>query len=139
MNKPLQMKASRRAFLGGAGGVVTAAAASVTTPAAAQMLDTLTAAQSASVVLHDPRIPMNAEVAARLVANGARIIELDGDAVRQWRTEIGAVLSRPDTRLFGLTRWADLIIVRGLAAESRRHMRYEQHHPEGGHFTWLIA
>ena len=27
----------------------------------------------------------------------------------------------------------------GLAAESRRHARHEQHHPESGHFTWLIA
>mgnify|MGYP006294289999 CR=1 FL=1 len=43
------------------------------------------------------------------------------------------------TRLFGVTRWSDYLIVKGLAAETRRHTRHEQHHAESGHFTWLIA
>ncbi len=139
MSKPQDMMASRRQFLTGAGVAAAASATTVGSAGAATALDTLAAAQSASVVLHDPRIPMSREVAARLTANGARIIALDGDAVRLWRTEVGTLLARPDTRLFGLTRWADYLIVKGLAAESRRHTRHEQHHAEGGHFTWLIA
>jgi len=140
MSDAVKLKTSRRQFLAGAGvagaaGAATAAAAS----AAHAALGTDEAAGSATVVLHDPRIDLPADVAARLKANGARIITLGDDPVRLWRTEIGAVLREPDTRLFGVTRWSDYLIVRGLAAETRRHARHEQHHPESGHFTWLIA
>jgi hypothetical protein len=138
MSEPLQTKTSRRRFLTGVGGVV-GVAGSVAAPAAPQMADQLTAATSASVVLHDPRIALPGDVAKRLGANGARIITLDADPVRLWRTDVGELLRRPDTRLFGVTRWADYLIVRGLAAESRRHARHEQHHPATEHFTWLIA
>ena len=96
-------------------------------------------AASASVVLHDPRIAMPADIAARLTANGARVIALDDDPVRMWRSEIGAVLADPSTRLLGVTRWADLLIVRGLAAESRRHVRFEKLDAASGTLTWLIA
>jgi hypothetical protein len=105
----------------------------------AAALDTAAAAGSATVVLHDPRIPLPEEVAARLKANGAQLITLGDDTVRLWRTEVGAVLRKADTRLFGVTRWSDYLIVRGLAAETRRHARHEQHHADSGHFTWLIA
>ena len=138
MSEPLQTKTSRRRFLAGAGGVAGVAGASAA-PTAVQAVDQMTAATSASVVLHDPRIALPGDVAKRLAQNGARIITLDADPVRLWRTEVGALLRRPDTRLFGVTRWADYLIVRGLAAESRRHTRHEQHHPGSEHFTWLIA
>lgn len=130
--------ANRRQFiagLGGAAGVVAAPVSSVAAPA----LDAATVAASASVVLVDPSLPMPAEVAARLQQNGARLIELGDDPVRLWRSEVGAVLAHPETKLFGYTRWADFLIVRGLAAETRRHVRHEQLHEAQGHFTWLIA
>jgi hypothetical protein len=138
MNKPLDTNTSRRRFLTGVGGVVGAATATVS-PAVVQAANEFAAAASASVVLHDPRIALPQDLAARLAANGARIIALTDDPVRMWRTEVGALLRRPDTRLFGVTRWADYLIVRGLAAESRRYTRHEQHHAETEHFTWLIA
>jgi len=138
MSEPHQSKTSRRRFLTGVGGVAGVVGANVA-PAAVQVADQLAAATSASVVLHDPRIALPDDVARRLAENGARIITLDADPVRLWRTEVGELLRRPDTRLFGVTRWADYLIVRGLAAESRRHARHEQHHPETEHFTWLIA
>jgi hypothetical protein len=131
-------RTNRRRFLTGAGGVV-GVAATAFAPGAVQAAGQLAAAASASVVLHDPRIALPEDVAEGLAANGARIITLGDDPVRLWRTEVGALLRRPDTRLFGVTRWADYLIVRGLAAESRRHTRHEQHHPGTGHFTWLIA
>ena len=139
MKQPLDVLTSRCRFLTGAGGVGGVATAGVTAPAALEAADSLAAAASASVVLHDPRIPLSRDVAERLAANGAHIVALDDDPVRMWRTRVGELLSRPDTRLFGVTRWADYLIVRGLAAESRRHTRHEQHHVETGHFTWLIA
>jgi len=138
MNEPLQSKTSRRRFLTGMGGVV-GVAGTAAAPAAVQLADPLAAATSASVVLHDPGIALPGDVAQRLVENGARIITLDADPVRLWRTEVGQLLRDPGTRLFGITRWADYLIVRGLAAETRRHARHEQHHPGTGHFTWLIA
>jgi hypothetical protein len=126
----------RRQFL--AGSVVVGAAglvdAASTVPAA-----TLDAASGASVVLHDKRITMDPAIAQRLAGNGAQVIALTGDPVRLWRSEVGAVLQQPDTRLFGVTLWADYLLVRGLAAESRRHVRHERHDPESGTFTWLIA
>jgi len=135
--KPIKFSTTRRGFLAAAGGAAAAATATATgTVNAAQQLN---AADSASVVLHDPSLPMPEDVARRLTANGARIIRLDDDPVRMWRQELGAVLRNPETKLFGLTRWADYLIVRGLAAESRRFPRFEQLHAETGHFTWLIA
>jgi hypothetical protein len=138
MKEPSVTKTSRRRFLTGVGGVVGVAGTAIA-PGLEQAADQLAAAASASVVLHDPRIPLPQDVAERLAANGTRVIALDGDPVRQWRTDVGEVLRRPDTRLFGVTRWADYLIVRGLAAESRRHTCHEQHHPQTEHFTWLIA
>jgi hypothetical protein len=137
MSKVLDATASRRRFLTGTGAVVGATGVSLAT--GGPLADAASAAGAASVVLHDPRIELPADVAARLRANGARVVVLQDDPVRLWRTEIGQLLQHPQTRLFGVTRWADYLIVRGLAAESRRHPRYEQHHAQSGHFTWLIA
>ncbi len=92
-----------------------------------------------AVVLHDRRIAMDPASARRLAGNGAQIIALTEDPVRQWRGAQGALLQQPGTRLFGVTLWADYLIVRGLAAESRRHVRHERHDPDTGIFSWLIA
>ncbi len=128
---------TRRGFLAGAGGA--AAVVTATASGSAAAAQQLSAADAASVVLHDPELPIPDDIARRLEANGARIIRLDDDPVRMWRQELSAVLANRETKLFGLTRWADYLIVRGLAAESRRYPRFEQLHVESGHFTWLIA
>jgi len=137
MTKPLDTLTSRRGFMAGASvaGASIAAAASAGTTASVSIAD---AAASATVVLHDPQFELPAEVAARLAGNGAKLIALDGDPVRLWRSQVGQVLAHPQTRLLGVTRWADLLIVRGLAAETRRHLRHEQFHQSSGYFTWLI-
>jgi hypothetical protein len=126
----------RRQFL--AGGAV-AGATGLANAASSMQVATLDAASRASVVLHDRRIVMDPAIAQRLAGNGARVIALTDDPVRLWRSEVGALLQQPDTRLFGVTLWADYLIVRGLAAESRRHVRHESHDPQAGTFTWLIA
>jgi hypothetical protein len=126
----------RRQFL--AGGAV-AGATSLANAASSTQVATLDAASRASVVLHGRNIPLDPAIAQRLAGNGARVIALTDDPVRLWRSEVGALLQQPDTRLFGVTLWADYLIVRGLAAESRRHVRHESHDPQAGTFTWLIA
>lgn len=133
MTVPTDTLTSRRKFLAGAGLASAAVGVSATTPA-----PVLEAASRATVVLHDPQFALAADVAERLAGNGAQLIALEGDAVRLWRSQVGEVLAHPQTRLFGVTRWADLLIVRGLAAESRRHLRHEQLHESSGYFTWLI-
>ena len=125
----------RRQFLAGSA----VATASGIAASAGSVSTTLDAASRASVVLYDRRITMDPVIAQRLAGNGAQVIALTDDPVRQWRSEVGSLLQRPDTRLFGVTLWADYLIVRGLAAESRRHVRHERHDPEAGTFTWLIA
>lgn len=127
---------SRRGFL--LGGAVAAGAASLTASSPAA-LGLVQQAQAGVVVLHDPRIALPADIAGRLAANGARLVPLEGDVVRLWRGELAAVLGDPATRLLGVTRWPELLIVRGLAAESRRHLRHEQFDPGSASFIWLIA
>jgi hypothetical protein len=137
----LQLPASRRQFLQGgvaltgAGALVAADAARASMSASAALL----AASKASVVLHDPRLAIDAQVAARLEASGARFIALAEDPVRQWRGTQRELLEHRETRLFGITRWPDFLIVRGLAAETRRLVRHEILDPASGVMTWLIA
>lgn len=134
---------TRRRFVAGAAltGTATLATAAQTAAGSAQesLLSAPEATGKASVVLHDPRIQIEPAVRARLEASGARFIELSEDPVRQWRGELAAVLADPSTRLFGVSNWPDFLMVRGLAAESRRHVRHESLDPATGVFTWLIA
>jgi len=134
---------TRRQFVAGAaltGTVTLAASAQASAEAAPPSLSSLEgAALRANVVLHDPRIQIDPAVRARLEASGARFIELAQDPVRQWRGELAGVLADPGTRLFGVSNWPDFLMVRGLAAESRRHVRHESLDPATGVFTWLIA
>jgi hypothetical protein len=127
----------RRQFITGGAAGVAAAVAGAETQAVSQ-LNLLATARRASVVLHDPRIPMPAEVQQRLGANGASVVTLDGDPVWFWRSAAGAALRDPSAQLLGVTGWADLLVFRGLAAETRRHLRYEKLSGSGT-FVWLIA
>jgi hypothetical protein len=88
-----------------------------------------------SVVLYDPRLVSSLRT---LDAKGTRIIALSGDPVWFWRSGAGAVLREPDTQVLGITGWAELLVFRGLAAETRRHLRYEKLTSDAT-FTWLIA
>jgi hypothetical protein len=138
VNKP-NLNVNRRQLLQAAGSVGSALplAAHANAPAPAdEMKD---AAAYATVILHDPRVPIDATVQAQLTRNGARHIALTDDPVRLWRGDLKALLSHPGTRLFGVTLWADFLIVRGLAAESRRHVQFERLEPTTGTITFLIA
>ena len=134
MNTP---RATRRQFVTGAAMAGTLAAAA--TVHGSTGVSTTEAASQASVVLHDRRIGIDPALRARLVEGGARFVALTDDPVRQWRSEIAALLAQRGTRVFGITQWSDYLLVRGLAAETRRHVRHESKASGDGVLTWLIA
>jgi hypothetical protein len=107
--------------------------------AAAAPGDIFAAATEATIVLHDARIAMPDAVAQRLREQGARLVTLELDPVRQWRDGLGELFQHADSRLLGVTRWADYLMLRGLAAESRRHVRYERLNSAGDAFVWMIS
>jgi hypothetical protein len=137
MNGPLQRHLDRRHFItGGAAGVAATVAGGA--ELAGSPFQVWISAPTTSILLHDPRISVPAEVMHRLDANGTCRIALEGDPVWFWRGAAGAPLRDPSSTLLGVTGWADLLIFRGLATETRRHLRYE-HLSSGGTFVWLIA
>lgn len=91
------------------------------------------------VVLYDGRLAVDQAALDRFGSSGTLCLPLGDDPVRLWRGEAGALLRARGTRLMGMTRWADLLIVRGLAAESGRRLRFERLDRTTGVLTWLIA
>jgi len=125
----------RHVLLGGA-----AVGASLLAPAAAAGTSRSTAqGETVSLLLHDRRIVPEASLLARLQARGSRIVMLGEDPVRQWRDESAVWLAQRDARLLGITRWPDFLMLRGLAAESRKHVRFTSDVSADGVLTWLIA
>lgn len=131
------LTASRRAMLAGAGCAVAGAALARDT--AVQGAAEEAGAPRATVVLQDRRVPLPAEIAARLAGNGAQLLELEPDPVRMWRGQWAPLLTRRDTRLLGVTQWPQFLLVSGLAAESGRRVRYQRFDAASGAFVWLIA
>lgn len=138
--------AGRRRFLAAGGtaacaaalaGVSTRAGAGETPPAA--RVGATFAEDAPRILLLDTGVRVSAASLQRLGAQGARPIHLAGDPVRLWRSEQGAMLRDPHTRLLGITGWDGLLLFRGLAAETRRHLRYERHDEATGAFVWMVA
>jgi hypothetical protein len=137
MSDPLDQTLDRRQFI--AGGAAAGVAAVATDTVAGSPLPQWAAAPKASVLLQGSGMAVPKEVLRRLEANGASTIALDGDPVWFWRSAAGAPLRDPATTLLGVTGWADLLVFRGLAAETRRHLRYEKLDASTGTFIWMIA
>jgi hypothetical protein len=123
-----------------AGSASAAGFAAAMTGAQAQAALALTTSGTAriSVVLYETRVAISPDDLRGFDAKGTRIIALHGDPVWFWRSAAGAVLRDPATQLLGITGWAALLVLRGLAAETRRHLRYERLTSDAT-FTWLIA
>jgi len=128
---------SRRELLAGAGMALTGALWPVRSTAAAGAAWAQTGADTAVLQAHGHRLP--AEVHRQLAACGARFIALEEDPVRQWRGAAAALLAARSTRLVGATRWPEFLLVRGLAEESGRRVRYQQRDCASGAILWLIA
>jgi hypothetical protein len=134
-----QTPTTRREVLVGAAGAVGVAASASAAASTALTQAVLSAGDGAVVVLFDPAIGIDAALRQSFEARGARFVALDDDPVRMWRGELAPLLADRSTRLFGVSGWPDLLMVRGLAAETRRHVRYEKLDATGEAFTWLIA
>jgi hypothetical protein len=92
-----------------------------------------------TVILQDGRHALPDVLRQRLAGNGALLVQLEPDPVRQWRSEFAALLGARTTRLLGVTRWPEFLLVRGLAEESGRRVRYQRMDAASGAIIWLIA
>ena len=135
-------RVNRRALLQGSGAAAlsaagaAAAASPVFDPA---LVERVALESGATVALQDRRFVLPDSTRARLAANGVRLLDLEGDLVRMWRGEHAELLSARATRLLGVTPWIEFLVVRGLAAESRRRVRYERYDVATDCIVWLIA
>lgn len=131
---------SRRGVIAGAGmavagGAFAARSARASTGMAARALD----AGATTVILQDPRHVLPEATRRQLATNDAQLIALAADPVRQWRGESATLLAARSTRLLGITRWPEFLMVRGLAEESGRRVRYQRLDAATGVIVWLIA
>jgi hypothetical protein len=133
------LRTSRRQVMTGGALAAAAVAASGAGAGTPKVLSWVAAVESASVVLHDPLVPMPHDVRQRLGASGASLVALEADPVRQWRGDQALLLGARATRLLGVTRWPAFLLVRGLAEESGRRVRYQRVDATTGAITWLIA
>jgi hypothetical protein len=133
------LRTSRRAVLAGGAGCAAAAVALGRDATLTQEFAAATAASRATVVLQDRRLPVPADISARLQGNGAQLLELEADPVRMWRGALAPLLASRDTRLLGVTQWPQFLLVSGLAAESGRRVRYRRYDAASDSFVWLIA
>lgn len=96
-------------------------------------------ANGSTIVLQDRRLLLPPDVIGRLSGRDLRLLTLEADPVRMWRGEHAALLTRADTRLLGVTPWIEFVMIQGLAAESRRRVRYQRHDAGSDAMVWLIA
>lgn len=134
-------KLDRRAVLTVSGAAVVAAvtaAQGAAAPAAGDG-DPLAGSAANTVVLQDRRLALPGDVRTRLAGNGACLLTLEADPVRMWRGEHAALLAARETRLLGVTQWIEFVMIQGLAAESRRRVRYQRFDAGSNAMVWLIA
>lgn len=137
----MKIALNRRELLALSGGamMLAAAAPASTDAAASTSAGPLPESDGTTVVLQDRRLQLPDEVRARLDANGSLLLTLDPDPVRMWRGEHAALLQDSSTRLLGVTPWIEFVMVRGLAAETRRRVRYQRFDADSNAMVWLIA
>ena len=109
----------------------------VTAPVLAEATDMRPSTRTALIV--DPRLQLSESSLQPMRANGTVVLQLAGDVVRFWQSDACAILREPGTRILGLTRWSDLLVLRGLAAETRRHLRHEAPDQASGAIAWMIS
>lgn len=130
----MTIPANRRQVIAGAGGLLAGGLFAGLAHGAPQEQQ-----GGATVILQARQFVIPDDLRARFAASGAQVLLLDDDPVRMWRGQWAPLLARRDTRLLGATRWPELLMVQGLAAESRRHVRYQRLDAATGAMVWLIA
>lgn len=130
---------SRRSVLAGSGVATLAVASGRADGIDATVVEQAALEHRATVVLQDRRLVLPPEARERLEGNGLRLLMLDADPVRMWRAEHARLLADPGTRLLGVTPWIEFVMIQGLAAESRRRVRYQRFDAGRDAMVWLIA
>lgn len=130
------LRTNRRKLLAGAG---LGFAGSALSTMATGPVSTVAGEAVPTVILQDRRLELPDDVRRRLAGNGARIVVLAEDPVRMWRGELAPLLTARETRLLGVTSWPQFLMVRGLAEESGRRVRYQRFDAASGAIVWLIA
>ena len=133
------LKMDRRALLTVSGALVLAAATTGTVQAGPDAGTLALATSRPTLILQHPGVLLPADLHARLAGSTVRALQLEPDPVRMWRGEHAAVLGDPATRLVGITPWIQFVMIQGLAAESRRRVRYQRHDAATDAMVWLIA
>ena len=72
---------------------------------------------------------------------GIKPVAMSDDLVRQWRDGLGELVRQSAQPIMGLGNWSDYFVIRGLAAEQRKHVVLElQHAVEGpGKENWAAS
>lgn len=130
---------SRRTMLAGSVGLVLASVADAAGSIDAATVERDVAAHQPMVVLQDRRMLLPDDARLRLEAQGMHVLTLEADPVRMWRGTHAALLDSPRTRLLGVTPWIEFVMVRGLAAESRRRVRHQRFDARRDAMVWVIA
>lgn len=133
------LRMDRRAMLTVSGALVMAAATAGSADArqASGVVPSVNARPT--VILQDRRVLLPEDLASRLGGNVVRVLQLEADPVRMWRGEHAALLADAGTRLVGITPWIEFVMIQGLAAETRRRVRYQRHDAGADAMVWLIA
>jgi hypothetical protein len=134
---PLQL--DRRAVLTVSAGLVMAAAASARDTLAPVHSGLSGSGITATVILKDRRVALPDDLRSRVAGGGLHLLQLEADPVRMWRGEHATLLGSASTRLLGITPWIEFVMIQGLAAESRRRVRYQRHDAGADAMVWLIA
>lgn len=85
------------------------------------------------LVVFDSRLP---ETIAFAKAQGGRSIDLALEHGRLWRGLRGAL---PEGRVVGMTRWSDLVLVRGALEEKGKRLRHQSQKTPHAPFIWEMA
>ncbi len=117
------MTLSRRSML--KLGVVAAAAAAPATRGLAQ--------KRPALVIYDSRLPDSIAFAK---AQGVRAIDIAREHGTLWRS-LRAPL--PDGRIIGMTRWSDLVLVRGAFEEKGKRIKHQSQATPHSPFVWEMA
>ncbi|WP_321396969.1 hypothetical protein [Emcibacter sp.] len=112
------MKITRRNLMTGAG---MAGMAIAMTPAIKAIAGT--AGQKATLAIYDSRVPQSRVFAREVAGQGITTIDIAGEDAMMWRTIRKAAKEPGD--VIGLTRWSDLVLVRGYFEEGGKRMSHE--------------
>jgi hypothetical protein len=91
------------------------------------------AAKRPVLVVYDSRVP---ESVAFAKTHGVRSIDLAHEHGTLWRNLRGAL---PKGRIVGMTRWSDLVVVRGVLEEKGRRLVSEAQSSSHAPFVWEMV